>query len=835
YEEFSEALTRLWEEKNGIDQNELDFGLPPVEDQWDWWYDDDGNEVDSPDGDMPHDAQPSDDDPAPTTTTTSASAAAGGNSGAAPAAERASAGSSPSRGGLSAGPPSLRAVSVQSWEDDPHDAWDGDGWWPDGGDQQWHEQWPEDDWGEWHEEPHGESTLAAVEEEDDQLKEAQQAEQAAEQLAMEAKRTWVEAQRTTQQMRKDRGFGQAGQGPKCFQCGGPHFVRDCPDRRHPPYSIGKGKGKSSYMADYSDQQLFFMKGKGKKGKGKSKHASMVSHDSFWTSKSKGKQRGKMTPPSRPAVNAYTMHYDLGGLELYEDMNNLSATMPEAEQDMVDFIKNLKPPAAKKPSQPPDTSRAIQMDPRDPRAQNCWPCYNRHVQGTWQSNMHGTWSHCEICNLRLAYIPKKGAPSNSTQALNHVMIKRMLTELEPLMQGTRPTARICKAMMDKITADTQLETLVQQAISTPVKKTAVKSRSAPNQHPSSPVKQEPTGYQTPPAIQSPPAPSSSASWELLQTDANDLQNLLTDHEKAQLMKILRDRRQEQEELPVMHMVNLMTASLMTVALQINLEGRMGMWEIACSENSWLTSAANDHGINSRRINYVSKIVYGMILALKMHYLLKNHMMILNQQVTLMLSAAALNSTEYTKGYSSYQWCYGKDYTLEDEDIRTFHDPLQDGNSMSYEALTSQISPTKSRENMNKKNLIYQINPILIKLLYLFEELASSSVSLLLAWFRQQFVVNDYGTGSAPSTGPPVPTAPAEEPSSIVPPDEKRRKTDHDDSDLFNASSRQLPNYSDVNWLNNMVVEEDQSWECFETILDDNPDVMTMEFELNFTSN
>ena len=32
-----------------------------------------------------------------------------------------------------------------------------------------------------------------------------------------------------------------------------------------------------------------------------------------------------------------------------------------------------------------------------------------------------------------------------------------------------------------------------------------------------------------------------------------------------------------------------------------------------------------------------------------------------------------------------------------------------------------------------------------------------------------------------------------------------------------------------------MEEDRSWECFETILDDNPDVMTMEFELNFTSN
>ena len=94
-----------------------------------------------------------------------------------------------------------------------------------------------------------------------------------------------------------------------------------------------------------------------------------------------------------------------------------------------------------------------------------------------------------------------------------------------------------------------------------------------------------------------------------------------------------------------------------------------------------------------------------------------------------------------------------------------------------------------------------------------------------------VVNDYGTGSAPSTGPPVP---AEEPSSIAPPDEKRRKTDHDDSDLLNVSPRQLINHSDAKWLNNLVVEENQSWECFETILGDNPDVMTMEFELNFTS-
>ena len=40
------------------------------------------------------------------------------------------------------------------------------------------------------------------------------------------------------------------------------------------------------------------------------------------------------------------------------------------------------------------------------------------------------------------------------------------------------------------------------------------------------------------------------------------------------------------------------------------------------------------------------------------------------ITLHLAIAALNSTEYVKGYSSFQWCYGKDYSITDEDVRTF---------------------------------------------------------------------------------------------------------------------------------------------------------------------
>ena len=59
--------------------------------------------------------------------------------------------------------------------------------------------------------------------------------------------------------------------------------------------------------------------------------------------------------------------------------------------------------------------------------------------------------------------------------------------------------------------------------------------------------------------------------------------------------------------------------------------------------------------------------------------------LDPQLALMLACAALNSTEYTKGYSSFQWCYGKDYVITDEDERTFRTLPDLQSPMSYEAL------------------------------------------------------------------------------------------------------------------------------------------------------
>ena len=54
--------------------------------------------------------------------------------------------------------------------------------------------------------------------------------------------------------------------------------------------------------------------------------------------------------------------------------------------------------------------------------------------------------------------------------------------------------------------------------------------------------------------------------------------------------------------VMKMVTMMTATTSHLALQIAMDGRECLWEIACADNSWLTQAALNHGLPARRINY-----------------------------------------------------------------------------------------------------------------------------------------------------------------------------------------------------------------------------------------
>ena len=238
------------------------------------------------------------------------------------------------------GPPTAYAAHHMDhlWEDQLYyqdmDDWscqDG-GWWHDSylADSYDQESWMDEDWTE-------PFQASALEPEDPELmaklQEAQQAEKAAESLAMEASRTWTEAQRATQALRRDRGFGEVASGSngvKCFNCGGSHYARDCPDRRHPglkgnPKGFGKGKFKG-YLTEYDDYYgNFANKGKGK-NKSKSKKGFALEAQTLW-GKGKGYNKGKSVGKER-AVNAYANDIFIGGLEVSDAMEATTADHSE---------------------------------------------------------------------------------------------------------------------------------------------------------------------------------------------------------------------------------------------------------------------------------------------------------------------------------------------------------------------------------------------------------------------------------------------------------------------------------------------------------------------------
>ena len=106
---------------------------------------------------------------------------------------------------------------------------------------------------------------------------------------------------------------------KCFNCGGNHFVRDCPSARfNGGYKGSKGKA-SAYVSDvFGDYYI----GKGK-GKGKSKSKKGMWMDAQVWTKGKGKTKNKSKDSSR-SVNAYAADYFMGGLELSEGLELNSA-------------------------------------------------------------------------------------------------------------------------------------------------------------------------------------------------------------------------------------------------------------------------------------------------------------------------------------------------------------------------------------------------------------------------------------------------------------------------------------------------------------------------------
>ena len=224
--------------------------------------------------------------------------------------------------------------------------------------------WREPDWPheDWHADPwfdtfassswdaHGSLSEAPVEssaptEDDPAVLEAVEAERAAEALALEAKRTWSQAQQATAALRRDRGFGQhagssgKGSGTRCFLCNGNHLARDCPDRQHPSFRKGFGKQLSQAELD----AYLFSKGKGKGFKGKSKdqfstywdEPGMYSSDLMAFHKGK---KGNLKGKNKNSANVYGLDFNvlesysstLYPLELYAsaDLHPPAHVMPE---------------------------------------------------------------------------------------------------------------------------------------------------------------------------------------------------------------------------------------------------------------------------------------------------------------------------------------------------------------------------------------------------------------------------------------------------------------------------------------------------------------------------
>ncbi|CAE7743119.1 unnamed protein product, partial [Symbiodinium sp. KB8] len=101
--------------------------------------------------------------------------------------------------------------------------------------------------------------------------------------------------------------------------------------------------------------------------------------------------------------------------------------------------------------------------------------------------------------KMLYTPRKGAPANSTESLNHPTVKKMLDDLHALLGNTRPTAQVCHFMMQKLTAEAALNKAVSELLS--------------GVGPTNPT----TATTMAPGSSSTPAPTTptSASWEALQ--------------------------------------------------------------------------------------------------------------------------------------------------------------------------------------------------------------------------------------------------------------------------------------------------------------------------------
>lgn len=186
----------------------------------------------------------------------------------------------------------------------------------------------------------------------------------------------------------------------------------------------------------------------------------------------------------------------------------------------------------------DPARTVEMDPRDPRAmKETWPCHGSHLEAKPAENKYALWIHCSRCELRIKYVPKKGAPANQSHSENPEMVRRALQELWQELPGELvPNQELVKVMIEKVTAEERMSVMLQdyRRMWDKNKKKVELAKEALGKSPNK-------GYTS--QAKASAAPSTPTSWTAVEPaspEETDPLQFLTKEEKEQVMQIARRR-------------------------------------------------------------------------------------------------------------------------------------------------------------------------------------------------------------------------------------------------------------------------------------------------------
>ncbi|CAE7387909.1 unnamed protein product, partial [Symbiodinium sp. CCMP2592] len=498
-------------------------------------------------------------------------------------------------------------------------------------DPQWEEQgWEEESWPEGHWEDaqyHGESPEAWAEEweqvpsnanpdvltnaelDDPTVRDALQAERAAEAMAADAALTWKRAQQATAAVRKDRGFGAseafrlAQKGDQCHKCGSyGHFARDCKGSG----AKGRPKGALSMEYDYGTyDHMYYIGGKGKK-KGKTKGHFGLGKGPMHKGKI-GKQ-----PRMFPGVNAYGLEMlgTEGDLSLgcyasqekdaygsgawgraqyhvtlsskvsgYEKQFGMSHIGPEGAGMIIDFN---------------DGHYILDVAAYLTGGQTCktgtqWPCFGEHPELTVGNNKYAQWKHCATCCYRVSYVPREGAPGSDSKTENFPTIRKALAQLHEDIGDVQPEGEMVKVAIDLEYARNRYHQLIQK----------FDRRRAPATR----------GPTTTKATLGPSAAKPSTTPTLksgyketeLREDGAMINPNLVDMEDGPPGPTFPKRVAAGVMAMVAVLTNVYRGELQALTTQRH---QCSIWEIGCGPTSMLTTACQHVGLGALRVNHVN---------------------------------------------------------------------------------------------------------------------------------------------------------------------------------------------------------------------------------------